>query len=112
MILAFIIIVSVFGYLTTAGFVGSKIQKALKPGCTFEGTSYCDDTCGHSIAAFFGGICWPVALPVAYGIVRASSTETRSERRQAREIEEAEHKAHLAEIRARETAALERALRS
>lgn len=108
------IIVAAFLHLTVGGFVRQQIINSC-PQHSNEGSkyNYCDVECGRWWLAFFSVISWPVIVPVALG-TRAPKLgavmSNRGERRRDREIAEANHKVALAQIRARETEALEKAL--
>lgn len=86
-------------------------------GATFPilGEKYSKRDYWESPLPFFGSLVWPACLPAVIGNtvsrrVMDSSGLSRTERRRQREIEEAEHKQHLAAIQAKTTADLERAL--
>lgn len=66
---------------------------------------------------FFGSLLWPLALPTMIGIKGATlvlgdgtARTSRDERRRKKELAEAKHKLHVAQIEAATTRELERAL--
>lgn len=102
MLLALIIIGSITVYLFGAGMAYPKLDRAI---CESE------PRIGTGLAALI----WPVAVMWYIGTltdnVSLSKTLTnRTENRRNREIAEANHKVRLAQIRAQETEALEKAL--
>lgn len=103
MVLALIIISGVIGY----GFIGGLTYSYFRT----HFASY--DGFGEAMAATF----WPVALPAGVGVVltgggkaQKKSRLNRTEKRRAKEIEEAQHRKHLAQIAAEELAINERSL--
>lgn len=63
---------------------------------------------------FFAGLLWPVAIPFIIATAackRNANVVNRLERKRRKEIDEANHKLQLAQIRSQETAELEKALR-
>lgn len=65
-------------------------------------------------SAFFGPLFWPVTLGLWGGILLTSTIGSPAERiqaRQAREIEEANHRVKLAKLQAQENAELDRMLK-
>jgi hypothetical protein len=100
--LVFFWIVGVMLYLAIGGGMGGYAQKVL----------------GHSDywshpGPFFTTILWPIVLPAWVGLQGSKylSSESRTERRRDREIEEANHRVRLAKLQAQENAELDRMLK-
>lgn len=108
------VIASILAYAFVGAFSAAKHHAIESRKCKF-GPEQCfkGSWCGHACTSVWvAGVAWPIGLPIFAG-VRAGSGGTgisRTERRREREIEEASHKVRLAEIRAQETEALEKAL--
>lgn len=92
-----IIIGCIIAYLTTGGYSYAAIQSRLKPKCTSRYS--CGDH-GHDIVAGLSVIAWPAVLPICLGVMMGNrSPVDRAQRKRAREIENAKHKAELARIK-------------
>lgn len=107
------------GYSFVGALTFTKYQAVTSRNCRNGGPEFhwhnChkyNEWCGHtSTALWLMGIAWPIGIPASVGVLMGKSDSVdRTERRREREIEEAKHKVRLAEIRAEETEALERAL--
>jgi len=89
-------------YLMISGFAYPHLFRK------FNVTMYISDA---KALAFFSSLGWPIALPVSLGAALGQYEwhwESRREVRQRREVEAAEHKVKLAQIRAEELAIKEK----
>lgn len=106
--LSIIIIVSVFIYCAMIGIVWPILKNIIIFNCLKCSIDRCYRD--HGSIFFLGSVFWPITIPVFLGMSLGNS-QGRLKRKQDQEIEAAEHMARLAEINARETRALEEALR-
>lgn len=103
-----IVLISVLSPLFYLASIGYAINRYMDYFYNGPPNMYRGDA---TTCAIFAGVCWPLTVPVFGGIYLAnrSNGRIRSERRREREVAEAEHKAHLAKIKARELEYNERA---
>jgi hypothetical protein len=114
MIVTIWILSCLFAYAFVAGASAAR-HHAKQREIYDHGANYCFNGrwCGHAYRSFWlAGVLWPGSLPVVLGMKTAGDSDrlSRTERRRKSEIDEANHRVRLAEIRAKETEALERAL--
>lgn len=113
---ALIVIGSIMTYLVVAGatmvnFTSWREREC--PSCAYGRRCTSD----HKASGFFAGLLFPLALPLIVGTTVVpnfadADRQPRAERRRQKEMEEAEHRVQLARVRAQETEALERSLKS
>lgn len=95
-------------YLFIAGFTWSRHYNRTKPGNNndnLHNLDYCYSGrwCVHATTSLWLGIFWMFALPVVLGFASGKTDKvTRTQRKRATEIEEANHKLELARIARRE----------
>lgn len=97
------IVLKILGFLFAYAFIGGisyarREPQAIKErGCTHK-NHYTGGWCSHTMASFWWyGVFWLPMLPVALGAkVGSSTSETRTQKRHARELDEARHQAELA----------------
>lgn len=105
-----VIISIIMAYAVAGGASFSFIQSSFRPACKYYKTGNCDEFCGHSVVAGLSTLFWPIVLPMTLGIkVGSVLGPSGRQTKQEKEIEAAEHKVKLAELRAREIAASENA---
>jgi hypothetical protein len=108
------VVLGLFVYAFVAGAGAARHHARQRKIYNHEG-NFCFNGrwCGHAYrSVWLAGVFWPASLPVALGMKTAGDPDrpSRIERRRKSEIDEATHKVRLAEIRAKETEALEKAL--
>lgn len=115
MILALMIILGIFGYISIAGFVGRIYFQSVSKKCLSKNGrhSYCE----HEVGGFFAGAFWPVTIAGSVGFLGAQSVgaaakEEKAANRRKEEIAEAKHKAEIARLARMEHEELDRQLRS
>lgn len=115
-------ILCILGYAFIAGLVGGRHNAISSADCKYrdghEATDRYGTTttqtcfkpywCSHLLLTyFFFGPFWFIALPIAGGVLIGSrDKETRTKRRRARELDEANHRLELARIAREEDAEL------
>lgn len=113
-----ILVVAIMAYAFVAAVSCTKSQSIVGRSCDsgpelhWVRRGYKSTWCPHSCISFWlMGLLWPIGIPAAIGSqIGKSNSVDRTTRRREKEIDEAEHKVRLAQIRAQETEALEKAL--
>lgn len=100
-----------FAYFLVGGFIAARVEAGGVRRCNYNSHDFID--CGHRWASALSAVAWPVAGPLLIGLALGDSNKkprpTRDEKRQAKELAEAEHKIKLARLNAQATEELERA---
>lgn len=110
--IAAVVISIIFGYIFIASASAARHHAKISRDCDYE-NCWNKMWCGHCYASvYLYGAAWPLAIPIVMGFNFGTllDFESRTARRRKRELEEAQHKAKVAEAREREHAALDREL--
>lgn len=120
LMITLISIVGSLTYICMAGFTGMYFTDRARLGCSraSEGHYCFNGYCEHGFW-WFAGIFWPLAVPFLYAAGKAepmaerhhkeiSWSDQRAERRRAKELREAEHRAKISAMREKEIELLER----